>query len=157
MGLFRRKVPSHFVPVHSDNAAGKDWIIVLEAGTVVGPSPTKLRVARATQERTVVKKYNILFSARHYLAVEGFNPRVHALYLCPQLYKYDAERKLIPLQGEEIGALIAQSVESGVTDRRPWYGPSEHLPGAPVIGGPAPADFDTVVVEMPAARNSAAG
>jgi hypothetical protein len=157
MGLFRRKVPGHFVPIHPDNAAGKDWIIVLEAGTVVGPSPSKLRVARATQERTVVKKYNALLAARHYLVVEGYNPRIHTVYFCPQLYRYDSERKLMPLQGEEIGALIAQSVESGVTDRRPWYRPAEHLPAEPVISGPAPTDFDTVVVEMPGTRNSASG
>lgn len=157
MGLFRRKVPNHFVPIHSDNIASKDWIIVLEAGTIIGPSPSKLRVARAAQERTVVRKYNIFLKARHFLVVEGFNPRIHALYFCPQLYRYDAERKLVPLQGEEIGTLIAQSIESGVTDRRPWYAPSERLPGKPVIDAPSPTDFDTVVVEMPPARNSAAG
>ncbi len=157
MGLFRRKVPNHFVPIHSDNIASKDWIIVLEAGTIIGPSPSKLRVARAVQERTVVRKYNIFLKARHFLVVEGFNPRIHALYFCPQLYRYDTERKLVPLQGEEIGSLIAQSIESGVTDRRPWYAPAEQLPGKPVINAPALSEFDTVVVEMPPARNSAAG
>lgn len=153
MGLFRRKVPSHFVPIHSDNAASKDWIVVVEASTIVGPSPTKLRVARATQERTVVKRYNVLLAAQHYLVVEGYNPRVQAVYFCPQLYRYDSERKLVPLQGEEIGALIAQSVESAVTDRRPWYEPSEGMPNHRIIK-PAQIDFDTVVVEMPP-RNSA--
>jgi len=157
MGLFRRKVPNHFVPIHSDNIASKDWIIVLEAGTIIGPSPSKLRVARAVQERTVVRRYNIFLKARHFLSVENFNPRIHALYFCPQLYRYDAERKLVPLQGEEIGTLIAQSIESGVTDRRPWYAPSDRLPGKPVINASAPTEFDTVVVEMPPARTSAAG
>lgn len=80
--------------------------------------------------------------------VDGYNPRIHALYFCPQLYKYDSERKLVPLQGEEIGALIAQSVERGVNDRRPWYEPSEQLPEQRVIDAPAKTDFDTVVVEM---------
>ncbi len=157
MGIFRRKVPHHFVSIHPDNIASKDWIIILEAGTIIGPSPSKLRVARATQERTVVNKYNIFFRARHYLVVEGYNPRIHALYFCPQLYRYDSDRRLLPLQGEEIGTLIAQSIESGVSDRRPWYGPAEQLSGKPVINSPAPTDFDTVVVEMAAARNSAAG
>lgn len=157
MGIFRRKVPHHFVPIHSDNTASKDWIVVLEAGTIIGPSPSKLRVARATQERTMVKRHNIFLHAKHYLVVEGFDPRIHALYFCPQLYRYDSERKLVPLQGEEIGALIAQSVESGVSDRRPWYGPSERLSGKPVISGAVSTEFDTVVVEMPAARKPAAG
>lgn len=156
MGIFRRKVPNHFIPIHPDNAASKDWIIVLEAGTIIGPSPGKLRVARATQERTIVKKYNVLFNKKHFLVVEGFNPRIHAVYFCPQLYRYDSERKLVALQGEEIGALIAQSVEGGVTDRRPWYEPDERLPKGRVVSAPARVDFDTVVVEMPGARNSAA-
>jgi hypothetical protein len=155
MGIFRRKVPHHFIPVHPANTAGKDWIVILEAGTIVGPSPSKLRVARATQERTIVKRHNVFLATKHYLVVDGYDPRIHALYFCPQLYKYDSERKLIPLQGEEIGALIAQSVESGVTDRRPWYAPSDQVPSKPVVNAPTAAEFDTVVVEMPSQRNSA--
>jgi hypothetical protein len=156
MGVFSKKVPSNFVPIHPDNATSKDWIVVLEAGTITGPTPSKLRVAGATQERTVVKKYDMLMKAQHYLVVDGYNPRIHALYFCPQLYKYDSDRKLVPLQGEEIGSLIAQSVERGVNDRRPWYEPAEQFPEQRVIDAPQLADFDTVVVEMPNAHNSIA-
>jgi len=156
MGIFRRKVPSHFVPIHPDNAPHKDWVIVLEAGTVVGPAPERLRVARATQERKIVRRHNIALRAEHFLVVEGFNPRIHALYLCPQLYRYDSDMRLLPLQGEEIGRLIAQAVESGIAMRRPWYQPAEKLPDQPISNIPALTDFDTVVVEMPNARNSAA-
>ena len=46
MGIFRRTAPSHLIPVHPDNAIKKDWVILLEAGTIVGPSPERLRVAR---------------------------------------------------------------------------------------------------------------
>jgi hypothetical protein len=156
MGIFRRKVPSHLIPIHPDNAAHKDWVVVLEAGTIIGPSPERLRVARSTQERKIVKKYNIALRAKQFLVIEGFNPRIHAAYLCPQLYRYDADKRLVPLQGEEIGKLIAQSVEGGIADRRPWYEPSDKLPDQPVINSPAATEFDTVVVEMPNARNSAA-
>jgi hypothetical protein len=156
MGIFRRKVPSHLIAVHPDNAAKKDWVILLEAGTIVGPSPERLRVARSTLERKVVKRYNILLRAQHFLVVEGYDPRIHALYFCPQLYRYDPDKKLVPLQGDEIGRLIAQSVEAGVTERRPWYGPAESLPEQPIISTPTQAEFDTVVVEMPGARSSAA-
>jgi len=45
MGLLRRKVPIHSIAVHPDNIAKTDWIILLEAGTIVGPSAEKLRVA----------------------------------------------------------------------------------------------------------------
>jgi hypothetical protein len=155
MGIFRRKVPSHLIPVHPDNTAKKDWIILLEAGTIVGPSPERLRVAKSTLERKIVRKHDILFRTRHFLIVEGYDPRIHALYFCPQLYRYDPEKKLVPLQGDEIGRLIAQSLEGGVKERRPWYGPSEQLPDEPIVATPTETEFDTVVVEMASARNSA--
>ena len=156
MGMLRRKVPSHMVPLNRDKAAKKDWVILLEAGTIVGPSPERLRVARATLERKVVKKYNILLHAQHFLVVDGYDRRIHALYFCPQLYRYDTDKKLVPLQGDEIGRLIAQALEGRVTARRPWYKPSEKMPDHPVITGEMQAELDTVVVEMPSARNSAA-
>lgn len=155
MGIFRRKVPNHFVPIHRHNANSKDWIILLEASTIIGPSPDRLRIARATLDRKVVKKTNIFFKAKYYLDVDGYNPRIHAIYFCPQLYRYDADKKLVPLQGEEIGKVIAQSLESGVSERRPWYLPADKLPDEPVIDAPQ-AEFDTVVVEMPSARNAVA-
>jgi hypothetical protein len=155
MGIFRRKVPPHLIPVHPDNAVKNDWVVLLEAGTIVGPSPEKLRVARSTLERKVVKKYNILLRAQHFLVVDGYDPRIHALYFCPQLYRYDPDKRLVPLQGEEIGRLIAQSLEGGVVGRRPWYEPLEKLPEQPIISTAAQTEFDTVVVEMPAPRGPA--
>jgi hypothetical protein len=156
MGIFRRKVPSHWIPIHPDNARKKDWVVLLEAGTIVGPSPERLRVAHSTLERKVVRKFNILLRAKHFLVVDGYDPRIHALYFCPQLYKYDPDKKLVPLQGEEIGRLIAQALESGVRERRPWYGPSEKTPDQPIISTQIHKEFDTVVVDMSSARNSAA-
>jgi hypothetical protein len=140
------------IPVHADNAGKKDWVILLEAGTIVGPSPERLRVARATLERKVVKRYNILLRPAYFLMMEGYDPRIHALFFCPQLFRYDADKKLVPLQGEEIGRLVAQSLEGGVAARRPWYEPSEKPPKEPIISAQMHQEFDTVVVEMPAAR-----
>src|SRR5205807_7975482 len=154
MGLFRRKVPSHLIPVHPDNAVKKDWVILLEAGTIVGPSPERLRVARCTQERRIVKKYNILLRPEHYLVVKGYDPRIHALYFCPQLYRFDPDKKLVPLQGEEIGSLVAQALEGGVTERRPWYGPMEKMPSRPIVSTSLQTEFDSVVVDLPRARTS---
>ena len=48
------------------------------------------------------------------------------------------------------------SIESAVTDRRPWYEPSEKLPDEPVINAPMLKEFDSVVVEMSDARNAKA-
>ena len=155
MGLFRKKVPSHLIRIHPDNATSKDWVILLEAGTIVGPSPERIRVARSVLERKIVKKYNIWLQSEHFLVVEGYDPRIHAVYFCPQLYKYDSDKKLVPLQGDEIGRLIANALEGGIIERRPWYEPAEKLPDQPIISAPLKNEFDTLVVDMPSARNSA--
>jgi hypothetical protein len=152
MGIFRKRAPRHLIPVSADNAASNDWIILLEAGTIVGPSPDRLRVAKSTLEKKIVKRYRIFRRARHFLDVEGYHPRIHAVYFCPQLYKYDPDKALVPLPGEEIGKLIAQALASGVKARRPWYEPSEKLPDQPVN---APKDqFDTLVVDTPSTRDA---
>jgi hypothetical protein len=156
MRLFSRRVPSHLIPIDPANATNNDWIILIEAGTIVGPSNERIRVARSTQERKVVKRYSLFLEAKRYLVIEGYNPRIHAVYLCPQLYKRDANQKLVPLQGEEIGEIIAHALSKKVAERRPWYEPSEKLPDEPIIGAQALTEFDTVVVEMPSTRNSAA-
>jgi hypothetical protein len=156
MALFPSKPPAHFIPIHPDNANKKDWIILLEAGTIVGTPRDKLRVAQTTLDRKIVKRFNFSFKPQQYLVLDGYDPRIHALYFCPQLYRYDND-KLVPLQGEEIGTLIARALERGVNDRRPWYEPSERTPDQPVIDGPMVQEFDSVVVEMPNTRIAPAG
>jgi len=52
--------------------------------------------------------------------------------------------------------LIANALERGVTDRRPWYEPGDKMPEKPIINAPMHAEFDTVVVEMPPGRNAGA-
>jgi hypothetical protein len=122
MGILRRRGANHLIPIHRDNSATKDWAILLEAGTIVGPSPQRIRVAQATQDKKIKRRYDILLRAKYFILVEGYNPRIHTLYFCPQLYRYDGERKLVPLQGEEIGQLIAQAAKAGVTERRTaWF------------------------------------
>ena len=155
MGIFRRKARNHLIPIHPHNVGSKDWLILLEAGTIIGPSPERLRVARATQERKIVRRRTGLLRRTHFLVLEGYDPRIHAVYFCPQLYKYDSDKKLVPLPGEEMGKLVAQSIEGGVTKRRIWYEPLEKLPDQPIINAPTLTEFDTVVVDMASARNSA--
>ena len=154
VSFFRRK-PSHdLVPIHPDNSSSKDWAILLEAGTIVGPSPRRIRVARWMQEKKIVKKYDMFLRTKHFIAVEGFNPRIHALYFCPQLFRYDDGDRLVPLEGEEIGQLIARAVEAGAADRRPWYEPTDKLPKEPLIKSAMLGEFDTLVVELPLKRES---
>ena len=152
--MLKRTVPNNFIRIDPDNTNSKDWLIVLEAGTLVGPSPSKLRVARATQERKLVKRGGLLGKSAYYLDVEDYDPRIHAVYFCPQLYRYEQDRKLVPLDGEEIGELIARALEAGVKERRPWYLPSDAMPHEPVIDGEL-QEFDTLVVDMPAPRLAA--
>ena len=156
MGLIKRKVPRHYIPIHPDNIASKDWIVILEAGTIVGRSAEKLRVAMATLERKIVTKYDIFLRKKHYLVLEGYDPRIHALYFCPQLYKLDSDNKPVALDGEEIGRLLAQSVRDGVVERQPWYEPLEALPGRSVVAASMKANFDSLIVEESTGRRSAA-
>src|SRR4051794_28858641 len=76
--------------------------------------------------------------------IHAFTPFIFALN-----YKYDSEKKLVPLQGEEIGRLIASALEGGITERRPWYEPAEKLPDEPTISTPSQKEFDTLVVDLP--------
>ena len=144
--MFRRKVPRHYIPIHPDNIASSDWIILLEAGTIVGPSAEKLRVAAATLERKIVKKYNAFLRRQHYLVLDGFDPRIHTLYFCPQLYKLSSDNKLVPLEGDEIGKLVAQSVRDGVVEKRPFYEPEEASPGKPIDATNVSDHFDSLTI-----------
>lgn len=155
MDIFRKRAPSNLIPINRDNATSKDWVVLLEAGTIVGPSPVKLRVARSTLEKKIVKRYGPLLNVKHFLDVEGYDPRIHAVFFCPQLYKYDSDKRLVPLQGDEIGRLIAHTLESSITERRPWYEPSEKLPDQPIIDAPMKTEFESLVVDIPSARNHA--
>ena len=102
-------------------------------------------------DKKIVKKYNILLRKEHYLVLEGYDPRIHALYCFPQLYKYNSDKQLVALEGEEIGNLLAQSVKDEVIERLPWYEPSNTLSPEPRISPTAKADFDTMIVGEPSA------
>jgi hypothetical protein len=146
MGIFKRTVPINYVPIHPDNIKKKDWIILLEAGTIVGPSPEKLRVASATVERKIVTKYNIFLQSKPYLVLDGYDPRIHRVFFCPQLYKHDSDNKLVPLEGEEIGNLLVQQIQDGVVQKHPWYEPIDELPSQPIIPATPDTNFETLVV-----------
>jgi hypothetical protein len=152
MGILRRKVPSHYIPIHQDNITKKDWVILLEDGTIVDAPNERLRVAAATLDKKIVTKYNIFLRKSHFLVLEGYDPRIHALYFCPQLYKHNADKQLVALDGEEIGKLLAQSVKDGVVERRPWYEPTNKLPSDPIISPTVRADFDTMIVSEPSTK-----
>jgi hypothetical protein len=145
MSLFRKN-DHHLISIHADNAASNDWIVLLEANTIVGGPGGRLRVAKTTQERKIVKKFRS-FRRKAFLVIEGYDPRIHTLYFCPQLYKHDDDGRLVPLEGEEIGRLVAKALEENVKSRLPWYEPTDKLPGEPIITGEIVKDFDTLVVD----------
>jgi hypothetical protein len=72
------------------------------------------------------------------------------LYFCPQLYRSDGDNNLVPLEGEDIGRLLAQSVQDGVVEKEPWYEPLDKMPGKPIRR----TNFDTLVVDHKVDRNS---
>jgi hypothetical protein len=145
MSLFR-KSDHHLIPIHPDNAGSNDWIVLLEANTIVGASGGRLRVAKTTQERRIVKKFRSL-RRKPFLVIDGYDPRIHTLFFCPQLYKHEDENRLAPLDGEEIGQLVANALEDNVKSRLPWYEPTDELPAEPIITGDIVRDFDTLVVD----------
>src|SRR6478609_10742012 len=118
MGIFGRQRGT-LVPVHADNAVTRDWLVLLEAATIVGQQRDKLRVALTTQERKLVKRRKLFQKPQYFLVVDGFDPRIHALYFCPQLYRKE-DGDLVPLSGQEIGQLMAQALEGGAVEKSPW-------------------------------------
>jgi hypothetical protein len=90
------------------------------------------------------------------MVLEGYDPRIHALYFCPQLYKLDSDNRPVALEGDEIGKLLAQSVRDGVVEKQPWYEPSETLPHEPIIAAGIKTNFDSLIVEESTALKSAA-
>jgi hypothetical protein len=153
VSFFRKKPANDLVPIHPDNSTSKDWAILLEAGTIVGPSQQRIRVARWMQDKKIVKKHDMFLRTKYFIVIEGYNPRIHALYFCPQLFRHVAD-ELVPLDGEEIGQLIARAVEASTVERRPWYGPMDELPREPLINRDMLGEFDTLVVELPPQRES---
>src|SRR3984885_6775245 len=138
----------NLVPVNADNANTRDWLVLLEASTIVGNQRGKLRVALVTQERKLVKKRRLFRKAEHFLVVDGFDPRIHALYFCPQLYKNE-DGALIPLTGEEIGRLMAQALEAAAIEKQPWYEPAAGVPKDSVINVSPVMEFDSLVIDAP--------
>ena len=155
MAFRRKRNPYRLVPVHPDNVASKDWIILLEGGTLVGSRAERLRVALVTQQRKIVKRWRSL-RRRHFLVVEEYDPRIHILFFCPQLYQYDQRNRLVPLGGKEIGAFVAQALERKVAVRRAWYNPIEQVPSEPILSVPMLCEFDTLVVDSPQLQPSLA-
>ena len=149
VSIFSRHDRRRLVPVHRDNARSRDWILMLEANTVVGPSWESFRVASATQDRRIVRRLRSL-RPRLFLVVEDYDPRIHVLFFCPQLYKHDQDGTLVPLRGEEIGKFIARAIADKTARRRPWYDPIEAMPAKPLIQTTMLDEFDTLVVEAPA-------
>jgi hypothetical protein len=150
ISILKRKSQGTLVPIHADNAKTKDWVVLLEATTIVGESRDKLRVALTTLERNLVRKKKLFQKPQYFLVVDGYDPRIHALYFCPQLFRKE-DGGLVPLSGQEIGQLIAQAMERGAVEKSPWYGPSDGVPEQPIIDSTAQVEFDSLVIDAPSA------
>ena len=150
MSIFDRQRGT-LVPIHADNAKTRDWLVLLEVATIIGQQRDKLRVALTTQERKLVTKRRLFRKPEHFLVIDGYDPRIHALYFCPQLYKNE-NGSLVPLGGPEIGQLMAQALEGGAVEKPPWYEPADSMPKEPVIKGAPSMELDSLVVDAPSPR-----
>ena len=150
MSIFKRQ-HSTLVPIHADNAHTRDWLVLLEAATVVGHQRDKLRVALTTQERKLVKKQKLFRKPEYFLVLDGYDPRIHAIYFCPQLYKKE-DGELVALSGPEIGQLMAQALQGGAIEKPPWYEPADSASEDPVIGSGPEMELDSLVVEAPQSK-----
>jgi hypothetical protein len=146
MWPFRKRNPHRLLPLHADNALTSDWSVLLEANTIVDGSGRRLRVARITQSRKVVKRFWPR-RGRLYVEVDDYDPRIHMLVLCPQLYKHDAEGRIVPLRAAEIGAFIARALDRKANLRTPWYSAANPLPAQPIISETLLEDYDTLMVD----------
>jgi hypothetical protein len=88
---------------------------------------------------------------QYFLVVDGYDPRLHALYFCPQLYRKE-DGDLVPLGGQEIGQLMAQALEGAAIEKLPWYQPSDGMPKEPIVASTPDLEFDSLVVDPPIAR-----
>jgi len=148
MAFFRRKKRRHLIPLHRDNARNDDWLLILEANTIVGPDRQALRVACATRERKIVTRLRS-FRPQPFLMLEEYDPRIHVLFFCPQLYQYDKDGALVPLRSDEIGKFVARALDDKTAARRPWYNLMQALPGRPLVAEPMLEEYDTLLVESP--------
>jgi hypothetical protein len=146
--FFRRKKRRHLIPLHRDNARSDDWLVILEANTIVAPHRAALRVACATRERKVVTRFKS-FRRQLFLLVEGYDPRIHVLFFCPQLYHYDENGALVPMRSDEIGSFIARALDEKTAIRSPWYDPGQSLRRGPLLPAAMLDDYDTLLVESP--------
>ena len=151
MAFFRRKRRRQLIPLHRDNARTNDWLVILEANTIVGRDREALRVACATRELNIVTRFRS-FRPQLFLRVEGYDPRIHVLFFCPQLYQYDRDGTLVPLRSDEIGRFVARALDEKTAIRRPWYEPRESLPGRTPVAETMLDDYDTLLVESPPAQ-----
>jgi hypothetical protein len=146
MRILRRRNPYRLVPIHPSNAVNNHWAVLLEASTIIGTRAKKLRVASATQRKEVVRRFT-LNHRKTFLVVEEYNPRIHILLFCPQLYQYDQAGRLSPLDGEEIGRFIAEALEQKAPPKCPWYNPLHATPVDAVLNEQMPSEYDTLVIE----------
>jgi hypothetical protein len=68
------------------------------------------------------------------------------------LYRHDEHDRLVPLEGEEIGRLLAKALEGKVKLRLPWFEPTHKPPADPLIAGDFSKEFDTLVIDEPPNR-----
>lgn len=98
-----------------------------------------------------MKKRRLFRKPEYFVVLDSYDPRIHALYFCPQLYKHE-DGSLVPLTGPEISRLMTKALEGGAIEKEPWYAPVDGLPADPVIKVSSKMEFDSLTVDPPGAK-----
>jgi hypothetical protein len=94
---------------------------------------------------------------KRYLVLEEFDARISAVYFCPQLYRLGPDKKLVALEDEGIGKLLAKQLQDGTIELRPCYEPLDKLPNRPIITTSMESNFESLSmtdVQLSRRRNS---
>jgi hypothetical protein len=138
--------------LHNRNRCARCLACLLRSGHRAKKIVSAADLTSPSRQRKIITKYNIFLRAQNSLILDGYDPRIHTLYFCPQLFTYDSDNRLFPIGGEEIGKLLAETVPHGVVERQSWYEPSDELPNQPIIATTIETNFDALIVDRPVAH-----
>ena len=85
MSSIKGRPQGNLVPVNADNANTRDWLVLLEASTIVGHERGKLRVALVTQERKFVKNVGCFAKRNISSSSTDSSSNTRAVFLSPTL------------------------------------------------------------------------
>lgn len=156
------KVPAHLVLVHPDNVKSKEGVIFAgkpAPSLVPRPKGFALPARRSkgnwSEDIAISLKRSIFKRRISWTSTD----MIHKFTRCslPSTLQIWFRQKAGAFTEREDRQLDCSRSRERNQERQPWYGPSEKLPDQPLIDAPMNTEFDTLVVNIPSARNNAKG